>query len=203
MQRFLVHHRLGAFVPPVAAVIFAGCQLSFWENATSFTGESFELLWFAVILWQLLEYRLDESAARLYFAAFLYGACFVQNWALLGFLPAFLMMLIWLRGLGFFQPAFSGPPRLVGSGGIPAGAVAGGPAGGKIFRRLFGGCLAGDQIRSANRLVGGRVDKPVANPSRPGLDGAHFPAAGLVDGDPLERLVLATTAGLARGWSLT
>ncbi len=99
-------------------MIFAGWQLAFWENATSFSGESFELLWFAVILWQLLEYRLDESEARLYFAAFLYGACFVQNWALLGFLPVFLAMLIWLRGLGFFSLHFLTRITLWGLGGL-------------------------------------------------------------------------------------
>lgn len=107
-----------AAVPPVAAVIFAGWQLSFWEQATSFTGESFELLWFAVILWQLLEYRLDENETRLYFAAFLYGACFVQNWALVGFLPVFLTMLIWLRGLGFFSLHFLTRITLWGLAGL-------------------------------------------------------------------------------------
>ena len=108
----------GAFVPPLAAVVFAGWQLAFWENATSFGGESFELLWFALILWQLLEYRLDEKEARLYFAAFLYGACFIQNWAFLGFLPVFLAMLIWLRGLGFFSLHFLARMMLWGLGGL-------------------------------------------------------------------------------------
>jgi tetratricopeptide (TPR) repeat protein len=95
-----------AWAPPVAAVLFAGWQLAFWEHATSFSGESFELLWFAIILWQLLEYRLDEREARLYFTAFVYGAGLIENWALVGFIPVFLMAIIWLRRLDFFNLHF-------------------------------------------------------------------------------------------------
>jgi len=107
-----------AWIPPVAAVLFAGWQLAFWENATNFSGESLELLGFAVILWQLLEYRLDERDERLYFAAFLYGFCLVQNWALLGFLPVFLTVLIWQRGLGFFNLQFLAQMTLWSLGGL-------------------------------------------------------------------------------------
>jgi tetratricopeptide (TPR) repeat protein len=95
-----------AWVPPVIAVGFAGLQLTFWEQATSFTGESFELLWFAVILWQLLEYRLDEQEWRLFTVAAIYGASITENWAMLAFFPVFLMMLIWLRKRDFFKANF-------------------------------------------------------------------------------------------------
>ena len=95
-----------AWIPPVAAVLFAGLELGFWKNATSFTGETFELLLFAIILWQLLEYRLDEAEWRLYAAALVFGAGIVENWALLGFFPIFLTMLIWLRKLDFFNVNF-------------------------------------------------------------------------------------------------
>jgi tetratricopeptide (TPR) repeat protein len=107
-----------AWVPPVVAVFFAGLQLPFWENATSFTGESFELLWFAVILWQLLEYRLDEREGRLLAAAFLFGAGLAENWGMLGFIPLFLMMIIWLRKLDFFNLHFLTGMTLCGLGGL-------------------------------------------------------------------------------------
>lgn len=107
-----------AWVPPVAAVVFAGLRLGFWEQATSFTGESFDLLWFAVILWQLLEYRLDERVGRLYLAAVLYGAGMSENWALLGFFPVFVMMLIWLRKLDFFNLYFLQRMTLCGLAGM-------------------------------------------------------------------------------------
>ena len=103
-----------AWVPPVVAVILAGLQLAFWEQATSFTGESFELLWFAVILWQLLEYRLDEREGRLLVAAVLYGAGITENWAMVAFFPLFLMTIIWLRKLDFFNLGFL--LRMIGCG---------------------------------------------------------------------------------------
>lgn len=95
-----------AWIPPVAAVIYAGLQLVFWEHATSYSGEMLDLLWFAVILWQLMEYRLDEREERLYLATFLFGANLVENWGLVGFLPVFLTMIIWLRKLDFFNTRF-------------------------------------------------------------------------------------------------
>ena len=55
-----------AVFPPIIAVLFTGLQLAFWEaHATSFTGEMFDLLLFAFIIWLLLEYRLDENPWRL------------------------------------------------------------------------------------------------------------------------------------------
>jgi tetratricopeptide (TPR) repeat protein len=105
-----------AWAPPMVAVIFAGLQLGFWEHATSFASEtigtaslgaeSFDLLWFAVILWQLLEYRLDEAEWRLYLASFLFCAGITENWAMVGFIPLFLTVLIWLRRLDFFNLSF-------------------------------------------------------------------------------------------------
>ncbi len=107
-----------AWVPPVVAVTFAGLQLAFWERATSFTGESLELLWFAVILWQLLVYRLDERESRLFVAAFLYGTGLTENWALVGFIPLFVMMIIWLRKLDFFNLHFLVGMTLCGMAGL-------------------------------------------------------------------------------------
>jgi tetratricopeptide (TPR) repeat protein len=95
-----------AWIPPVAAVIFLGFHLGFWKNATSFSGDIFELLWFAVILWQLLEYRLDEREGRLFLTAVMYGAGMVESWSFLGFFPLFLTMIIWLRGMSFFSGWF-------------------------------------------------------------------------------------------------
>jgi tetratricopeptide (TPR) repeat protein len=95
-----------AWFPPTVAVAFAGLQLAFWEHATSFTGESFQLLLFAVILWQLLEYRLDEQEWRLFTTAFIYGAGLTENWAMIPFFPVFIMVIIWLRKLQFFNIRF-------------------------------------------------------------------------------------------------
>jgi tetratricopeptide (TPR) repeat protein len=107
-----------AWLPPVTAVFFAGLQLGFWKHATSFTGESFQLLWFAVMLWQWLEYRLDEAEWRLYLTAFMFGAGLSDNWALAGYIPLFLMVIIWLRKLEFFRLDFLGRMTVSGLAGL-------------------------------------------------------------------------------------
>src|SRR6516162_3323770 len=95
-----------AWFPPVLAVAMFGLQSIFWVNATSFTGEMVSLLHFAVIVWLLLEYRLDEHPGRLTLAALLYGVGLAVNWAFIGFVPVFIAALIWLRGFDFFNLRF-------------------------------------------------------------------------------------------------
>ncbi len=95
-----------AWLPPVLAVAVCGLQLTFWEHATNFTGEMFDLLLFAFVIWLLLEYRLDERVGRLYLAAAVYGAGMAENWAMVGFLPVFIVAIVWIRGLNFFNLRF-------------------------------------------------------------------------------------------------
>ena len=78
-----------AWLPPVLAVLVCGLQMTFWQNATNYTGEMFDLLLFAFVIWSLLEYRLDEREWRLFLASFVYGAGMANNWAMVGFFPAF------------------------------------------------------------------------------------------------------------------
>jgi tetratricopeptide (TPR) repeat protein len=107
-----------AWFPPVLAVALAGLQLTFWQHATSFTGESLDLLFFAFIIWQLLEYRLDEKESRLFVVAVVYGAGLSQNWALVALFPVFLTTLIWFRKLGFFNIRFLSRMVLCGLAGM-------------------------------------------------------------------------------------
>jgi tetratricopeptide (TPR) repeat protein len=95
-----------AWFPPVLAVVLLGLEFGFWQNATSFTGESLNLLIFATVIWLLLEFRLDERLGRLYLAALIYGAGMTENWAHVGFLPVFVIAIFWLRGLEFFNLRF-------------------------------------------------------------------------------------------------
>ena len=103
-----------AWLPPIFAVLVCGMQLTMWQHATNFTGEASALLLFTLVVWQLLEFRLDESNGRLYFAAFVFGAGLTDNWALVAFIPLFLAALIWLKGLLFFHASFL--LRLIGCG---------------------------------------------------------------------------------------
>jgi tetratricopeptide (TPR) repeat protein len=95
-----------AWLPPVLAVLVCGLQMTFWQNATNFTGEMFDLLLFAFVIWSLLEYRLDEHEWRLFLASVVYGAGMANNWAMMGFFPAFVAAIVWVRGLSFFHLRF-------------------------------------------------------------------------------------------------
>jgi len=95
-----------AWLPPVLAVLICGLQLSFWENAVVATGEALALLLFAWLVHALLQYRLDEKESRLPWFAFVYGLALVNNYAMVGFFPAFLIALIWIKGASFFKWRF-------------------------------------------------------------------------------------------------
>lgn len=107
-----------AWFPPVVAVLFAGFQLAFWQHATSYSGETFQLLIFAIVIWQLLEYRLDELEWRLIASTFIYAAGLTDNWAHVAFFPLFLTAMIWSRGLDFFNLQFLVRMALAGLGGM-------------------------------------------------------------------------------------
>ena len=107
-----------AWFPPVLAVVLFGLEFGFWQNATSFTGEMLNLMIFAFIIWQLLEFRLDERFGRLYLATVVYGAGMADNWALISFLPVFVIAILWLRGLDFFNVRFLTRMALSGLAGM-------------------------------------------------------------------------------------
>ncbi|HZF01071.1 MAG TPA: tetratricopeptide repeat protein [Methylomirabilota bacterium] len=107
-----------AWLPPLLAVVVCGLQLTFWEHATNYTGEMFDLLLFAFLIWSLLEYRLDEREGRLFFASFIYGASLAENWAMVGFFPVFLGAIVWIRGWSFFDGPFLRRMVLLGLAGI-------------------------------------------------------------------------------------
>jgi hypothetical protein len=95
-----------AWLPPVFAVLVCGLQLTFWEQATVFSGEMLNLLLFAYVIRCLLEFRLENQDSWLFRAALVYGVGMANNWAMAGFLPLFFVALIWIKGLHFFNAAF-------------------------------------------------------------------------------------------------
>src|SRR6266568_9508877 len=95
-----------AWVPPLFAALICGLQLSFWEHAIAATGEMLDLLLFAYIIRCLLEYRIDQRKSWLTRSALVYGIAATNNYAMLGFLPAYLAALIWIKGLSFFEFRF-------------------------------------------------------------------------------------------------
>lgn len=107
-----------AWLPPLLAVVVCGLQLTFWQQATNYAGETFDLLIFAFLIWSLLEYRLDEREGRLFLASLVYGAGMAENWAMAGYFPLFLAAIIWIRGLSFFQWPFLKRMILCGLAGM-------------------------------------------------------------------------------------
>lgn len=95
-----------AWLPPVLAAVAIGLQFTFWEHATSANTEMFDLLIFAWCIRCLLEYRVDRRQAWMSKFALAYGAGMANNWALVGFAPAFLAAVVWIKGMDFFQPRF-------------------------------------------------------------------------------------------------
>ena len=103
-----------AWLPPLLAVAVCGLQLTFWEHATAGSSqfltngsnEMFDLLLFAYVVRCLLEFRVEEDEAWLIRAALVGGIGMTNNWAMIGFLPLFVVALVWLKGLSFFDQRF-------------------------------------------------------------------------------------------------
>lgn len=96
----------GAWIPPVLAAAAFALQLTMWEHSTAATGETFNLLLFAYVVYSLLAFRLDQKENRLYIASLVFGLAITNNWAMIGFAPLFIVALIWIRGFAFFNFSF-------------------------------------------------------------------------------------------------
>lgn len=95
-----------AWVPVIFAALVCALQLTFWEHATSVTGEMLDLLLFAYVIRCLLEFRISQKDSWLVKFAFVYGLGVTNNWALIGFFPFFLAAVIWIKGIRFFEAKF-------------------------------------------------------------------------------------------------
>lgn len=107
-----------AWVPVVFAVVVAGLQLTFWENAVVGTGEMLDLLLFAYCVRCLLEYRIEEKNSWLFRLAVVYGAGIANNVAMIAFFPALLVSLVWIKGWRFFRFDFLVKMFLLGLAGL-------------------------------------------------------------------------------------
>ena len=107
-----------AWLSPVIAALVLGLQLTFWENATVASGEILNLLVFAYVVRCLLEFRVDGQDSWLYRSALVYGLGMTNNWAMGGFFPLFLVALVWMKGLAFFNLRFLTRMFLLGLAGL-------------------------------------------------------------------------------------
>lgn len=107
-----------AWLPPFMAVLVCGLQLTFWEHATNGTGVMFDLLLFSYVVRSLLEFRQDDRESRLLRAALVCGVGMTNNFAMIGFLPLFIVAVLWIRGLSFFNLGFLTRMALYGLAGL-------------------------------------------------------------------------------------
>src|ERR1051325_2361384 len=107
-----------AWVPVLFAVMVCAFQRSFWEHAIVGTGEMLDLLLFAYCVRCLLEYRLEERNSWLYKLAAVYGLGIANNFAMIVFVPALLVALVWVKGLRFFRFDFLSRMFLFGLAGL-------------------------------------------------------------------------------------
>ncbi len=103
-----------AWLPPLVAVMACGLQLTFWENATTASGEMLDLLIFALCIHALLQFRITQKQIWLSGAALAYAAGMADNWTFIAYLPAFLAAIIWTKGFGVFEIPFLA--RMIGWG---------------------------------------------------------------------------------------
>ena len=122
----------GAWLPPLLAAAVLGLQLTFWEDATSASGqmtdlsatpyanhcEMLDLLLFAYVIRCLLEFRITDRQSWLSRAAFVYGLAMTGNWAMTALLPLFVFAVSRFKGLSFFNTRFLVRMTLWGLGGL-------------------------------------------------------------------------------------
>jgi len=106
------------WLPPVLAAVVCGLQLTFWEQATSATGEMIDLLVFAFVIRCLLEFRIAQRQFWLSCAACFLGAGMANNWALIGFFPGFLLAVFRMKDGAFFDVRFLAHMALWGLAGL-------------------------------------------------------------------------------------
>jgi tetratricopeptide (TPR) repeat protein len=107
-----------AWLPPLMAALVCGLQLSFWQNATVASSETFDLLILAYAIRCLLEYRISGRESWLLRASLAFGVGVTNNWIMIGLLPAFLVALVWIKGLSFFNVGFLTRMFMCGSAGL-------------------------------------------------------------------------------------
>jgi len=116
-----------AWLPPVLAAMVCGLQLTFWEHATAASSaappggsgcEMLDLLLFAYVVRCLLEFRFEERESWLLRAAFACGIGMTNNWAMVGFFPAFVVALVWIKAFSFFNLRFLGRMFICGLVGL-------------------------------------------------------------------------------------
>ena len=106
------------WMPSLLACLVCGFQLSFWEHATSMTGEMLSLFLFAYILRCLLEFRASRNNRWLHHMALIYGLSIPNDWIFITYFPILFLALVWMKGLRTFQLRFLFRMAATGAAGL-------------------------------------------------------------------------------------
>lgn len=93
-------------LPLLLAIAGCGLEFDFWQAATAATGEMLDVLLLAAAAGCLLKYRVVLELRWLWAAALIWGIGMAENWVMVITLPLFVVSLVWLRGLFFFNRQF-------------------------------------------------------------------------------------------------
>ncbi len=107
-----------AWMPPVLAVVVCGLGLTFWEGATSGSSELLDLLLLAYVSRCLLEYRVHQRDSWLLRGIFVCGLGMANSWLMFCLCPLFIVSLVWIKGLAFFDFRFLFKLFLCGTAGL-------------------------------------------------------------------------------------
>ena len=103
------------WLPASLALLVCALQLTFWQNATSFSSEMLDLVLFAYVVRAIAEFRVDSKDSWLFKAAFVYGLGVVNSFSMIAYLPFFLLTVAWVKGRPFFAFEFLMKFTLLGS----------------------------------------------------------------------------------------
>lgn len=95
-----------AWIPPVAAAGLLAFQLTFWEHATSMTGDMITLFLFASCVFCFLRFRVMQEDRWLAILSFTFGAAAANDWGMVAFGPLFFGAILWAKGVAFFDGPF-------------------------------------------------------------------------------------------------
>ena len=112
-----------ARLPALLACAVCGLEFSFWQDATAATGELVELFLFAAAVRCLLESRAENETRWLNLAAVMWGLGMAENWLMLMATPLFVVALIALRRMRFFEKDFIVRVGLLGLAGFSVSAL--------------------------------------------------------------------------------
>lgn len=92
-----------ACIPPIIACISLGLLFNFWQGATEATPDILNVFFFAYIVRNTLEHRLDGESFWIYRASTVYSIALVNNPMMVLFLPFWIGSLIWINGKDFLK----------------------------------------------------------------------------------------------------